>query len=166
MALPLILAGAALLAGGYGVKKGIDAKSDFELAESIGKKVKEKYDSSMRKVESAKKKTNTVLTGLGKAKVSAFSHQIKYLADTLRKYKPTSSKMRNFKASISVEEMREMEKLVLGSLEIEKGLLTGASTGALAGLGAFGAVGTLGAASTGTLISTLGGAAATNATLA
>lgn len=30
MAIPLILGAAALLAGGYGVKKGIDAKEDHQ----------------------------------------------------------------------------------------------------------------------------------------
>lgn len=166
MPLPLILAGAALLAGGYGVKKGLDAKSDFELAESIGKRAKEKHDNAAAKIELEKKATNDLLTELGKAKVSAFSHQIKHLVDVFRKYKATTSKILDFEAAISVEEMHEMERLVLGSLEIEKGLLSGASTGALAGLGAFGSVGALGAASTGTLISGLSGAAATNATLA
>jgi len=32
MPLPFILAGAALLAGGYGIKKGLDAKEDFNKA--------------------------------------------------------------------------------------------------------------------------------------
>jgi len=33
MPLPFILAGAALAAAGYGVKKGVDAKDDFDTAE-------------------------------------------------------------------------------------------------------------------------------------
>ena len=56
--------------------------------------------------------------------------------------------------------------MVLGSLNIEKGLASGAVSGALMGLGAYGSVGMLASASTGTAIASLSGAAATNATLA
>lgn len=166
MPLPLILAGAALLAGGYGVKKGLDAKEDFERAERIGRDAKIAYDKAEKQLLAAKKKTNDKFVILGKLKISIFSNQIKHIVDVLRHFKPTSSKLRGFEVTISVEEMKEMEQLVLGSLEIEKGLVSGATTGALAGIGAFSAVGALGAASTGTAIVSLSGAAATNATLA
>ncbi len=166
MPLPLILAGAALLAGGYGVKKGFDAKEDFERAERIGNRAKNKHDKAEKNLGIEKNKTNQEFIELGELKVSIFTNQIKHLVETLKRYKPAISKIKDFDASISIEEMKEMERLVLGGLEIQKGLASGAATGALAGIGAFSAVGALGAASTGTAIASLSGVAATNATLA
>ena len=44
MPLPLLLAGAAILAGGYGIKKGIDAKDDFNSAERLNRQARQTYD--------------------------------------------------------------------------------------------------------------------------
>ncbi len=75
-------------------------------------------------------------------------------------------KLENFESSISIDELKEMEAMVLNSLRLEAGLLAGTTGGALAGLGAYSSVGFLASASTGTAISGLSGVAATNATLA
>ncbi len=40
MPLPFILAGAAIAAAGYGVKKGVDAKEDFDRAERYNNEAK------------------------------------------------------------------------------------------------------------------------------
>lgn len=65
--------------------------------------------------------------------------------------------------------MKEFEKLKTDVLNIKNVIGGGVASlvgGALAGFGAYGGVGLLATASTGTAISTLSGAAATNATLA
>lgn len=166
MPLPLILAGLAVVAGGVGVKKGMDAKGDFDRANRIGERAKRNYQNAVEELEENKESTNDALVKLGKLKVKVFSNQIKHLVDVLSRTKTAKSKLQGFKGEIGVEELKQMERLVLGSLEIQNGIAKGAATGALAGLGAFGAVGALGTASTGTAIASLGGAAATNATLA
>lgn len=74
--------------------------------------------------------------------------------------------MTGFEQMVEELNLPQMEKMVLGSLDIEKGLASGAASGALMGLGAYGSVGMLASASTGTAIASLSGAAATNATLA
>ena len=166
MALPFILAGAALLAGGIGVKKGIDAKEDFDRAERIGRRAKRNHEDAIESLESEREKTNQSLQDLGRLKVSIFSDQIKYLVDEIKKRKKAKSKMTGFEQMVEELNLPQMEKMVLGSLDIEKGLAAGAASGALMGLGAYGSVGMLASASTGTAIASLSGAAATNATLA
>lgn len=66
MPLPLLLAGAALLAGGYGVKKGLDAKEDFERAERIGREAKKAFDKAEKYLSAEKKRTNDEFVELGK----------------------------------------------------------------------------------------------------
>ena len=166
MALPFILAGAALLAGGIGVKKGIDAKEDFDRAERIGRRAKRNHEDAIESLEYEREKTNQSFQDLGRLKVSIFSDQIKYLVDEIKKRKKAKSKMTGFEQMVEELNLPQMEKMVLGSLDIEKGLASGAASGALMGLGAYGSVGMLASASTGTAIASLSGAAATNATLA
>lgn len=92
MALPFILAGAALLAGGIGVKKGIDAKEDFDRAERIGRRAKRNHEDAIESLESEREKTNQSLQDLGRLKVSIFSDQIKYLVDEIKKGRRPSQK--------------------------------------------------------------------------
>jgi hypothetical protein len=166
MALPFILWGAAALLAGTGVVKGFGAMSDFDDAKNIGESARERYEDAESSLQSYRDKTNSEFEELGKVKVSIFKNQINHLINVIKKSKNASSKLKDFDVSISPDELKEMERLVLTSLEIEKGLGTGAVTGALAAWGAYGSVGLLASASTGTAIAGLSGVAATNATLA
>jgi hypothetical protein len=166
MALPFILWGAAAALAATGVVKGVEAKNNFSDAEDIGKSARRRYENAESEVATMREKTNSEFEKLGRIKLEMFKKQIKHLVEVIKKSKNASSKLSGFNESISIEELQEMERLVLKSLEIEKGLGAGAATGALAAMGAYSGVGYLAAASTGTLISTLSGAAATNATLA
>ena len=166
MALPFIKTKAKIHDGGIGVKKGIDAKEDFDRAERIGRRAKRNHEDAIESLESEREKTNQSFQDLGRLKVSIFSDQIKYLVDEIKKRKKAKSKMTGFEQMVEELNLPQMEKMVLGSLDIEKGLASGAASGALMGLGAYGSVGMLASASTGTAIASLSGAAATNATLA
>lgn len=166
MALPFILWGAAALLAGTGVVKGVGAMSDFDDAKRIGRDAEDKYQNTEASLQYARDKTNSEFEKLGKIKMMIFNHQIKHLVEAIRKSKNASSKLAGFEQSISTEELKEMERLVMASLEIEKGLGAGAATGALAAWGAYGGVMALGTASTGAAIGGLSGVAATNATLA
>ena len=117
-------------------------------------------------MEKKRKNTNIYFIRLGKLKANIFSKNIKFLVDEIRKRKDSSSKIKGYQESIEELNLPNLEKMVLNSLELESGLLSGAASGALAGLGAYGSVGLLATASTGTAIASLSGAAATNATLA
>ena len=150
--IPVLLGAAALGAGGYGIKKGLDAKEDMETAERVGKRAKERHESAVQDIEASRERTNRRFQDLGRLKARTFSNQIKRLVEEIKRYKPASSKLEGFDETIEQLNVPEMEKMVTASLELTSGLTGGAVSGALAGLGAYGAVGALASASTGTAI--------------
>ena len=166
MPLPVILWGAAAALGATGIFKGAKAVSNMSEAKEIGELAENKYNKALKSLEKTKDTTNSKLEDLGRLKLSIFTNQIKHTIDVVKKYKDSGSKLENFGSSISTDELKEMEKMVLNSLKLESGLLNGVGGGALAGFGAYSSVGLLASASTGTAISSLSGVAATNATLA
>jgi hypothetical protein len=167
MPLPImVLWGAAALLAGTGVVKGVGAVSDLDKAKAKGRSAERRYREGEATLDQRRDATNAAFTKLGKIKLKAFKVQISHLVEVLRKSKATRSRLQGFDVKVTVAELKEMERLVLASLEIERGLTAGAATGALAALGAYGGVGTLAAASTGAAISGLSGVAATNATMA
>ncbi|WRB35054.1 sortase [Helicobacter pylori] len=81
MPLPFILAGVALAAAGYGVKKGIDAlDADCEADEFI-KKAENLKEKAKRKVDSAQSSCNQALVRLGKKKLHVLSHSVSNFLD-------------------------------------------------------------------------------------
>ncbi len=74
MPLPFILGGLALVAAGYGVKKGIDAlDADCEADEFI-KKAENLKEEVKRKADSVQSSRNQALVRLGKKKLHVLSH--------------------------------------------------------------------------------------------
>lgn len=159
----LLLWGGAAIVAAAGVKKGYDAHCDSDRAKEIGENAEQKYKKAEKSLESARKNTQEALEFLGQVKLAAFTNQIKHMVDMHKKFK---SKLEGYNERVYIENLKNFEVLVTKSIEVEKGLGTGAVGGALAALGAYGSVGALATASTGTAIGTLSGAAATNATLA
>ncbi|OOF38242.1 hypothetical protein BKK49_10125 [Rodentibacter rarus] len=167
MAIPFIIGAVAVAAGALGVKKGLDAKEDFDRAERIGKRAQRKHEEAIGNLDLARKNTNAALEALGKAKVDVFHHQFKFLVDFCKKLKGNSTaKLQGFDQMINPITLKEMEKMVSVALELDKTIGSSAVGGALTGLAAYGTVGIVGTASTGTAISALSGAAAKSATLA
>ncbi|MGN8406550.1 sortase [Helicobacter pylori] len=81
MPLPFILGGLALVAAGYGVKKGIDAlDADCEADEFI-KKAENLKEESKRKVDNAQSSRNQALVRLGKKKLHVLSHTVSNFLD-------------------------------------------------------------------------------------
>lgn len=171
MPIPLILAGAALLAGGYGVKKGFDAKSDMDDAKNLNRSARNIYDKAKDSLENERQSTQNKIESLGILKVKIYQ-------DTLKPFVEKFSKIKNidFKESgntgellFSNEDKEELHLLSTSVIDITdamSGGVTAIGAGGLAGLAAYGSVGFLGTASTGTAIGTLSGVAATNSTLA
>lgn len=166
MPLPFILWGAAAALAATGVFKGVEASGNFDKAKEVGEDAERKFKKASEKLDGARAQTQQTLAQLGELKVHTFSHQIKHLVEAIKKQKDAKSTLKGFNVEITVEELKAYEKLVLNSLEIEKGLASGVGGGALAAIGAYGSVGALASASTGAAISGLSGVAATNATLA
>jgi hypothetical protein len=136
--IPLLLGAASLITGGYGIKKGIDAKKNFDKAESIGRDAKSRHERAVNILKGEKEKTNQQFQHLGALKVRIFSNQIKYLIDEIKKRKNAKSTLKGFEQLVNELDLPQTEKMVLNSLAIEKGLASGAISGALMGLGAYG----------------------------
>lgn len=158
--IPVLLGGASLLAGAFGVKKGLDAKEDFDRAERIGKSAQRRHENAVANTKKSQERTTALLVELGTLRKNIATNELREFIE-----KVGNANLRN----ISREELDQMKNLVKESLAFDAkvGSLAGTvASGALAGFGATGSVGLLATASTGTAISSLAGAAATNATLA
>ena len=168
MPLPLLIAGAAIAAAGWGVKKGVDAKSDFDDAERINKDAEKMFDDAKRSLERCQKRTQNSLEALGEQKIQLSKSALRPFVRAFQKIKNVDyEEMEGFDENLPIQdEILSIEEVTVRMEEVVTGAAGALGSGALAGLAAYGSVGFLGTASTGTAIAGLSGAAATNATLA
>lgn len=170
MPLPFILLGAAVLAGGFGVKKGLDAKSDFDRAESLNREAQRIFDSAQKSLETARNSAQDALETLGKQKFTIYSNSLIPFVEAFSQIKNIDFKdeklLGDFSLSVTQTDMLAVRDISLQMQDVVKGGIGSLGAGGLAGLAAYGGVGLLGTASTGTAIGGLTGVAATNATLA
>lgn len=169
MPLPLLLVGAAVVAGGWGVKKGFDAKNDFDAAESINEDAQEIFDKAKHSLEECKEETQSRLESLGQQKALLFEEALIPFVETYSRIKNIDFKDMDIPdddIQVTSGEILEIRDAVTRMEEVVGGAAGALGSGALAGLAAYGSVGVLASASTGTAIAGLSGAAATNATLA
>ncbi|RVY47644.1 interferon alpha-inducible IFI6/IFI27 family protein [Helicobacter pylori] len=109
MPLPFILGGLALVAAGYGVKKGIDAlNADCEADEFI-KKAENLKEEAKRKVDSAQSSRNQALVRLGKKKLHVLSHTVSNFLDHFHQ-------LNRLRITIGTKDtdMQDIQKQVLG----------------------------------------------------
>lgn len=166
MPIPVIIGAGLGVAGLYKTGKAIldnnDANDINNSARDISRKAQDKLDASKYFCESELKK-------LGLSKANAYRVNVKKFIDTFSKIKNVefgSIEMGNLSVQefdVALTEMREGVSFVL---ESGLGATGGALAGALTTFGAYNGTMALATASTGTAISSLSGAAATNATLA
>lgn len=171
MAIPFLGAVAAVVATG-GAVKTIDALDDMSIAKNINKEAQRIAESATDRRESTRRKTENCLENLGKNKINI-------MAGNMRDFVDTFGRINNpprLKNSIGIDELKEftpnsrefldMKMASFKASELASGGLGAIGSGALTAVAAYGGVATFGAASTGTAIAGLSGAAATNATLA
>ncbi len=169
MPIPFILGAAALGAAAFGVKKGYDAKVKNDEAREIYDDAEALVNSAKSDVEKARGEANESLESLGQAKLDVVQNTLEPFWNTFKKIKHIEVSQSfgmdelNSDFSEKMKQLGDMDNLInaLGG-----GALGGVAAGGLVALGAYGAIGTFGVASTGAAISGLAGAAATNATLA
>jgi len=169
MPLPFIIGGIALAAGAYGIKKGVDAKDDFDTAERYNKKAERIYNEAKEQLETERELTNSHLETLGELKVSIYEGSLADFVDIFSKIKNIDFEDNlnlGLLNNVDEQDMLDIKNTVLEMQEVLGGGIAALGSGALAGFGALGGVGMLASASTGTAIASLSGAAATNATLA
>ena len=170
MPLPLLLIGGAVAAGLWGVKKTIDAVGDFSDAKEINEDAKSICASAENSLDRSREKTQNLLEALGRRKEKLYKEGIIPFAETFSRIKNVDFHEIDVWDDLSIGDFRnEILRVREVALQMESVLGDGAAAlgaGALAGMAAYGSVGLLGTASTGTAIAGLSGAAATNATLA
>ncbi len=138
MPLPFILGGLALVAAGYGVKKGIDAlDADCEADEFI-KKAENLKEEAKRKVDSAQSSRNQALVRLGKKKLHVLSHTVSNFLDHFHR-------LNRLRITIGTKDtdMQDIQKQVLGARNLLNQLNTNgidgdSALGVIAGCGGLG----------------------------
>lgn len=164
---PVLIGLGAAAAGAYGIKKGSEAKDDFNKADRIQREAQQKLEEADESLEEMRQRTNERLTALGKARLAVIDQCYKPFKTVTAGIKNIEFSHISELAEIDVESsLLELDKMSVSLAEIVAGVGTAGASGALTALAAYGGTQMLAAASTGTAISTLSGAAATNATLA
>ena len=172
MPLPFILGAAALGALGlYGAGKTVGAISDNMDASDKNETANDIITSATKTAENSRENCKQHLETLGKEKITLLTEAVAPFVKEFRKIKKV-----NFAEAPGIEELSNIviDENYLNKLEkmsdladtVASGSVSAATAGAVSAFGAYSAVGLIGSASTGTAISSLGGAAATNATLA
>jgi len=174
--IPIIIGGASAIAAGHGIKKGVEAKRDMDLAKSINNDAQAIAKQAEESIQTTKDSTTKSIENLGERKITT-------LSGTINDFVTTFERIRNidFQDSEGLEELKnfhpqspEFLQLKKVSVEAKKVAVNGVGAlggGALLAFGTYNVVmgglgGLLVTATTGTALTSLTGVAATNATLA
>lgn len=171
MPLPLLFIGIAAATGTFGVGSTIKAGIDANTAKLVNKSATEIVQNSTDWLNAQRLACGRSLSQLGEEKLFVLSSSITEFLDCFQKiknvdFKETEGLDELKKLHIDEKDFVEMRSLVNFAGSLAGGAVAGTAGGALAAFGAYGAAQALAFASTGTAISALSGAAATNATLA
>lgn len=169
--MPLPLIAVAAISAGYGLYKSGKAYSDSSEANDLNESANDIVESTQKEIENYRLACNNILSEFGLKKVEAIANNIEKFVSVYGKLKnvqlTTSHDFGDYQiapfSSDAFDNMKNEISLVEAS---GMGLVSGSAGGALAAFGAYNGAMMLASASTGTAISSLSGAAATNATLA
>ncbi len=163
--------GLAAITGATGLSSLTKAGFDQHKAKKLNENADERLEAAAERLDTLRRQCGDCLEALGKEKLFVLEHSIRDFLDAF-----TQIKNVDFKES---EELLELRKLHIDKKEFEElaqlehfgssllaGGISGIAGGTLTAFGAYSAAATFATASTGTAISTLSGAAASNATLA
>ncbi|AOR72881.1 hypothetical protein BBJ41_35415 [Burkholderia stabilis] len=166
-----ILIGGAVVTGLYGVVKGALGAKDHSKASELNDSATSIVDVANRGVEEQRKATNAMLQDYGARKLRAFNGTIADFLEAFGRLKnvelvgtPELDRLNDGDFSTTTLQGLRDDYALLKSSGL--GLGSGLTGGAAMAFGAYNGTMLLATASTGTAISTLSGAAATNATLA
>ncbi len=167
MPLPLILGAAALATAAFGAKKGYDGYQKHSEADEIVNSAQNLYAHKRDLFDIQEAATNSALEKLGKKELSIGQsfNDFKTLADDLLK-KLNTGRQDKLEINIPKHKLQSVESYSYTAVGVLGAAAGAGLAGAATGFAVYGGVMALGAASTGTAISSLAGVAATNATLA
>ncbi len=171
MALPIVLGGAAAVSALYGTKKGYDAYSDTKKAKELQEAAEKTVENAEESLDSEREETKDRLEALGRLKLEVWDEQVGKFIAGFEKLKNVELKGDVVREDwtfdgVSDEELGEMKQISVNAGELAGGGASALGSGALTGIAAYGGAQSMACASTGTAISSLSGAAASNATLA
>ncbi|SFE51856.1 hypothetical protein [Blastococcus tunisiensis] len=167
--IPLALMGLGASTGLGGLVTGVMGGLKMKDAGAVADAAKKRYEESLARTEERVGESNERIRQYGEQQEQARELVIARMVAFIERHsKQVKQSAAQFLAGIDAEQ-REVEGFA-GALTADVNWLTGAGMAAVTGTGAFigipSVVTTLGAASTGTAISSLSGAAASNATMA
>ncbi|MFZ4859084.1 MAG: hypothetical protein ACOYL3_22125 [Desulfuromonadaceae bacterium] len=170
MPIPLILLGAAALAGGFGVKKGVDAKSLFRRLKTENLQAQKRHDSASKELEQAVNTARITFEVLGNQKIELYKNSLIPFVEAFSLIKNVDFKDGRIfaEASLTVTQA-DMLALLDVSLTMKDVITTGVGClggGGLTALAAYGVNGLLGTVSAGSAFGSATGAAATNSVMA
>lgn len=171
MPIPVLFIGIAAVTGAVGIGAGTKAGFDHSKAKRINENASDRIEEAVQRLDLYRKQCSVSLERLGSEKIFVIENSIVPFVNSFSKIKNVDftesiglDELQNFHIDKKdFEEMQQMHSLVLSATG---GLAAGITGGALAAFGAYSAAKTFAVASTGTAISALSGAAASNATLA
>lgn len=171
MPIPFLLIGAAAGTTVIGLAKTIKAGADQKNATEISKQARAISEAAAEAANVSRKRSNQAITDLGRKKlwilnnsITPFVQAFEQLHDVELEDSAGLQELQSFR--MDKESMEQLHSMGSIASSLLSGVAGGATLGAITAFGAYGGAMTFGAASTGTAIATLSGAAATNATLA
>jgi hypothetical protein len=171
MPLPLFIPIIAALAGAYGVGRTAVAAHDSGVADDINSDAERLVYKCQSITNDKRECCNHSLEEFGRKKFDAITKTLARFVDQYGKLKNVELDLNKNLGDLAVSDfddnaLAEMKKEVSMLNSSAMGIGSGAAGGAMAAFGAYSGTMMLASAGTGTAIGTLGGAAATNATLA
>jgi len=169
MPIPFIFGAAAAAAAITGAVQAIAGMDKLNQARQIGESAQQKYENELKELEINKEKLEQIAQDYIKLHVDVNRLTIKRFLSLIQSLDQNFSKkdvnvLRNLK--ISSNQCKKYQGYVLQAEELFSGGSTMLKVGTITSQGLVALTGIIGTASTGTAISSLSGAAATNATLA
>ena len=165
--LSLMLLGGAALAGVFGIKKGLDAKSHFERSEVLNRQAREIHDSAKNSLAVTHHAAQEALANLGRIKFAIYKSSLIPFVDVFTRIQDINFQDGRVFADTPLEvtqsDMLSVQEVSLKMQEIVTTGIGSLGVGGLVGLAVHGGMGLLGATSTGAAIGTV---TAGNATLA
>ncbi len=148
-------------------KKAYDGYQKKSEAEDVLEKAKERYEEHKEKFEQAEAQTSSKLTTLGNKELEIgkdFSEFDRIAAELLARLEKEGNK--DLKLSVPQHNINKIHNLAISATEYLSTVVAAGVSGAAAGFAVYSGVMAFAAASTGTPIAALSGAAAYNATMA
>lgn len=171
MPIPFVFIAIGAISGAFGVGKTVKAGVDTHTAKKVTDEANTILKNAKRRLNRARRQSGKSLEELGRCKVNVLDSSINRFVKSFEKIKnielkETDGLLEVNKLKLDKQAIKELKEMGGFATSILSGVAGGAIGGALTAFGAYSAAGAFAAASTGTLISSLSGVAATNATLA